>query len=213
MDGVIHLHGDPHRNTDSLLPWYVSGQLDAGERAEVEAHLTGCAECRAELRLERRLGAEVAGLALDAEAGWERLRDRVIPEPRIVPVERAVAPRWHPAFGRPRNFGLFLGAQAAMLALAVVLLPPRVPEAPYHTLGAAPSERTGNLIVLFRPDAREQDLRSALGAAHAQLVDGPTSAGAYVLHVAPAERAAALALLRAGNDVVLAQPIDPGARP
>jgi predicted anti-sigma-YlaC factor YlaD len=213
MDDIIHLHGDPHRITESLLPWYVSGQLEAGERASVEAHLSACAECRADLRREHRLSAEVAGLSLDAELGWERLRERVMPRPDMAPFENAVVPLRHLASNWSRTFGLFLGAQAAMLALAVVLFPPGAPEAPYQTLGAAPSERTGNLIVLFRPDTREQELRTALGTAHAQLVGGPTLAGAYVLYVAPTERAAALASLRAGSDVVLAQPIDPRVQP
>ena len=39
MDHVIRLHSDPHSNAEALLPWYVSGQLDAAERAELEAHL------------------------------------------------------------------------------------------------------------------------------------------------------------------------------
>jgi anti-sigma factor RsiW len=211
MDGVIRLHNDPHRNIEGLLPWYANGQLGEGERAEVEAHLSGCSECRSELATERRLAAEVAGLALDAEAGWERLRERVDASPRGAAFERPG--RWYHAFGGPRNLGLFAVAQAALLALAILSLPPRLSEAPYHTLGAAAPAPSGNVIVLFRPDAREQDLRAALGAANARLVGGPTPAGAYVLHVAPAQRTAALASLRARREIVLAQPVDPGPRP
>jgi hypothetical protein len=66
------------------------------------------------------------------------------------------------------------------------------------------------VVVIFRPDARESAMRQALVAADAHLIDGPTAADAYVLHVPAAERARALAALRARHEVVLAQPLDPG---
>jgi hypothetical protein len=52
-------------------------------------------------------------------------------------------------------------------------------------------------------------MSQALQAAGARLIDGPTAADAYVLHIAPAERNRALAMLRARKDVMLAQPLDP----
>jgi hypothetical protein len=44
-------------------------------------------------------------------------------------------------------------------------------------------------------------------------VDGPTSAGAYVLAVSPATRSATLGALRERPQVLMAQPIDAGAAP
>ena len=44
----------PHDEAEELLPWYVTGQLDATERERVEAHLADCASCRDEFVLERR---------------------------------------------------------------------------------------------------------------------------------------------------------------
>ena len=85
--------------------------------------------------------------------------------------------------------------------------------AAYHALGAAPAPALGNVVVIFRPDTSERELRQTLVANHARLVDGPTAADAYVLHVPAAERAGALTRLRGRADIVLAEPIDSGAAP
>jgi hypothetical protein len=64
------------------------------------------------------------------------------------------------------------------------------------------------VIVIFRPEASERNLRETLNASSARLIDGPTSAGTYVLHVPAAKRMVALARLRRDADIVLAEPID-----
>jgi hypothetical protein len=79
----------------------------------------------------------------------------------------------------------------------------------YQALSAPQPVAVGNIIVIFRPDAREQDLRRILTLTDARLVDGPTPADAYVLRVSPARRAAVLSRLRAQREIVVAQPIDP----
>ena len=97
------------------------------------------------------------------------------------------------------------------MLLVVALLVQRPPEAaPYRALGEAPAAaaRIGNVLVMFGPSTSEPGLRRALEASHARLVDGPTSTGAYILSVAPEQRAAALAILRAQPGVTLAEPID-----
>ena len=77
MNDIIPFQRDPHDRTLKLLPWLVSGRLDAEEQAEVEAHLETCPDCRDELEAERALGRQVAGLSFDVERGWERLRGRI----------------------------------------------------------------------------------------------------------------------------------------
>ena len=65
-----------------------------------------------------------------------------------------------------------------------------------------------NVIIIFRADTTEGEIRQALGGAGASIVGGPTSADAYLLHVAPNVRQASLAKLQADDNVQLAQPID-----
>jgi anti-sigma factor RsiW len=210
MASIIRLNLDRHREVQTLLPWYVTDQLDAADRARVEAHLADCAECRAELSLERHLDAGVAGLPLGVEQDWAEFRRRL----RAASTGRsraatAVARLWR-RLGRRASLGWVLAAQmAAVLVVGALLLPFGRP-APYRALGTVAPAPVGNVMVIFRPDASERDLRQILRASGARLVGGPTAADAYVLIVPAAERPTALTRLRGDADVVLAEPIDPG---
>jgi len=208
MGRIIRWRGNPHRETEELLPWYVTGRIDPVDRARVEAHLADCADCQAELALERRLHLAVADLPIDVELGWADVRRRLDAAP-APPRMREAARAIRRIAARPGKLGWFLAAQMALVLVIAVEVSPMGPSVtPYRTLGSAPIEAAGNAIVVFRPDTREQDLRRVLRDSGARLVGGPTAADAYVLHVAPPRRAAALARLRADADVVLAEPID-----
>ena len=54
----------------------------------------------------------------------------------------------------------------------------------------------------------EAMVRDVLRAAGASIVGGPTSANAYLLHVAPGQRRIALAKLQSDDNVQMAEPID-----
>jgi hypothetical protein len=84
----------------------------------------------------------------------------------------------------------------------------RPDEAPYRVLGDAPSARPGNVLAMFRPETTEARFRAALQASGARVVDGPTSAHAYVLDVPGGAAGPALALLRRDPEVTMAEPID-----
>lgn len=62
---------------------YALGALDAAERAAFEAHLTTCAECRAEVRSFRETAAQLAAGAGGATPSGD-LRERVLAEARRV---------------------------------------------------------------------------------------------------------------------------------
>lgn len=213
MAEIIRLRGSLHEQAQQLLPWYVNGTLEPDDRAMVEAHLAECVECRADLAAEQVLARDVAALPLDVEHAWSMLSERIDAEgpPRRLaePVpflRRKVAMGW--ALGGPL-------AAAAAVALAVMVVPgaPSPAGETYRALGSAPTAQPGNALVMFRPDARDVDLRSALIEAGARVVDGPTATGAYVVRIAPAGRAQALDRLRATPQVALAEPIDPGSQP
>jgi hypothetical protein len=79
---IVRLEPDPHVAVQQLLPWYLTDRLAPAERAQVDAHVASCAECRAELEAERRWQAGPARALLqpdaaahvDVEAGWARMR-------------------------------------------------------------------------------------------------------------------------------------------
>jgi hypothetical protein len=221
MGSIIPLPASEHHEFQLLLPWYVTGKLDELEHARVENHLSACAECQAELKLERWLDAEIGDLPIEVEHSWQRLRARIAAGPETPP-RGGRAGSFPFAFRRWRAARAFsalspgwaMAASCALLLLAVASLTlPRLQGGPYQALGAAPAAVAGNLVVIFHPEVPEKSMREALHASEARIVDGPTAADAYVLHVPPGQRLSALAKLRASGVVVMAQPIDPGRSP
>ena len=201
MADIIRLNDDPHAQTQHLLPWYVTGALEGKELAQVEQHLGECAECREDAEIEKALALQVRTLPCDVERGWATLKARID--------GAAPAPRKAPLFSRRIPIGWAVAAQAAVLAVVVPIMtfaPARGPPS-YRTLGAPPAA-SGNLIVVFRPDAPEAALRAILTRNQARIVDGPTTTGAYVLRVAPERHAAVLARLRGDRLVAVAEPLD-----
>ena len=210
MGSLIHLHLDRHDETLNLLPWYATGRLDPADHAQVGAHLADCAECRAELASERRLHTRVAGLAIDVEMGWAAFRRAHAARPRYRLASTARAALHHMT-GRRAALGMLVAAQALLLLLAGPIVSPAVSPAPYRTLGATAPMATGNIVVMFRPETSERELRHVLTLSGARLVDGPTAANAYVVRVPGAGRVAALATLHAQPAVMLAEPVDPAS--
>ena len=223
---IIQLPGDRHREIQSLLPWYLAGGLDDSDQVRVKAHLSECAECQAEFQREQRLAEAVAALPVDAvapdvEQGWRLISRRIEEEaqrrsPLAAWTERLFARR--PQADRPRRseapwLRLALAAQFCLLLLLGAVLWRTAPPVRYHALGAAPVSAAGNLVVIFRPETPEKELREILRANDARLVGGPTEADAYLLHVPATSRVAALARLRRQAQVVLAEPVDSGGAP
>ncbi len=114
-----------HETARTRLDALVDGGLTAGERAEVDAHLTGCAACRDEAAALRRLRSEARALSDSVEPErdlWPGIAARIAGAPAAAPRRRSWFEGW--------TQGL---AWAAVLAVALVgayrLLAP-VPEAP-----------------------------------------------------------------------------------
>jgi anti-sigma factor RsiW len=199
---VVPLDTDMHHAVQALLPWYLTQRLDSDDVARVEAHLANCPSCQAELELERRLQAAqpLSSERGDVERGLARMRELIRPSP----------PRWRPA--RTPALRWLLGAQFAVIALlATLLVLPRAGGDAYRALGAPAAAAAANAVVMFKPDATEQQIRAALRNSGARMVDGPTASNAYLLSVPSQGHAAAIARLRAQPAVSLAESLD--ARP
>ena len=211
---VVRLDAERHRAVQSLLPWHAARTLADDERERVEAHLAECPRCQADLAFERRLQAAHGALdgarPRDVEQDWARLASRLDePAPSRRAGLRAAVRRWREhweALGA--NVRRVLVAQCALIAALGVALGLSLPlGGAYRALGAAPANATGNLLVMFRAEASEAQLRAALQAAGARIVDGPTAAGAWVLAVPASRKTAALESLRAQPTVRLAEPL------
>jgi anti-sigma factor RsiW len=210
MAEIIRLRGSAHDEVQQLLPWLVNGTLAPEEVAVVEGHLAECAECRAELQAERQLADAFASLPVDVDASWASMEQRLDAERRVViqPAawwRRKVPMAW--AVASP------LAAAAAMALLFLNVTPTQPVSQEYRALGTPAATRSANVVVLFEANSREKDMRAALDAADARLVDGPTETGAYLLLVDGAKRDRALKSLRDSNAIALAEPIDGPAHP
>lgn len=214
---IIKLHAADHEEAEMLLPWYATGQLDAAEKTRVEAHLSTCPDCAAELRAERRLGREITGLSIDVNPDWLGLRRQIERDSSTQPDQanplllrigarmRRMTRVWR---GRHSWVVWAVAAQFTLIVMGGVVFAPRAQPARYHALGTAASSPLEDAIVMFRPDTSEARLRLLLTESHARVVDGPTAAGAYVLYVPLSERKTQLAALKRHPEIILAEPID-----
>jgi anti-sigma factor RsiW len=222
--------------TEDALTAYVDGEIEPDAVRQIEAALAADPGLRARLeRIEERNRA--------LRAAFDMLLTGPLPHGFVDTVRAARAPRHQSANlanaasapRRPARFtqrvsarvgaagramraapgwvGWAIAAQFAVLMIGgtMVQSPPQA-EA-YHALGAAPQAQDGNIMVIFKPDTSERNLRETLRAIDARIVNGPTPADAYLLHVAASGRVAALAHLRARADIVLAEPLDSGGPP
>ena len=212
MAEIFSLRPSEHDAVKKLMPWFVNGTLSAAEAGRVESHLAECGECREDLAFERQLARGVAELPLNADDGWKAMQLRMAEEAPPVRatgtvrlLRRRVPVGWAMA-----------GSLAASVALALVVVglrPSAAPQQTYHTLGSAAADTQGQVVVLFRPDTTAQQMQVILTAQNARLVDGPTSAGAYVLHLDSGTPAGAIKALRQSSQVVLAEPLANDGRP
>jgi putative zinc finger protein/fervidolysin-like protein len=206
----------PH-DAAALLPWYLSGTLPAADRAVVAAHLETCDACRRELaaleRLKTAVGAAVEARPAPARDLFARVAARVGAEPRgswwTRLADRAgalLAPRLAPALA----VGL-IAVQFGALALLAVRLYQVVPGEHTTQSGSAasgPAAAGTRLRLAFQDGATALEIRSALESVGAQIVEGPSAAGFYVVVVPPATDAArAIETLRSRGAVRFVEPI------
>ncbi len=215
---------DPAREPDVhptvlLIPWYLSGQLSAAERDEVDRHLEGCSACREELRSATALRTDlkeaqerIPGPSMRVRAEvFRRLDERRAAEQQPGAPERKPAfleaisgflravlePKWAPAAAL-----LIIVAQIG----ALTWLASRRPEAPPEIITRGlPTAAATRLSVMFAPTATQSAVAQALRAIGARIVDGPAGDGSYTVELAPGsptETAARLRTLRERHDVV-----------
>lgn len=198
-----------HEKIEMLLPWFVTGQLDADETEQVDAHLRACPECQLSLSQEYMLKNEIASMPVAvpqfaASAVMESRRPRFTSN--AWRSTRQAVSRWK---AKPVRVAAFAAAQAAMLLIAFQLAQPAAaPGAAYRTLSSGDATSTANALVMFNPDTRESAFRALLVGANATIVGGPTEGNAYYLRIDPKVRDTTLASMRKNTHIVLAQPID-----
>lgn len=181
---------------EALLPWYVSGKIDARERARVERFMKAHPEVRAHLALAREesdatITANEA-IAAPGPRALDRLRASIAAAPRRQPLSAMLAQAserftdWLAGLAPPQ-----LALAAAVAALLVMLqaaaigalVLERASAPPYQTAGGEQTAGEGiELLVGFSDTATIGEVAALLKRLAAVVVDGPR-AGLYRLRL------------------------------
>jgi hypothetical protein len=208
MNGrIVAINDSIHEQVQKLLPWFVVDTL-AGEDLElVNQHLNVCAECQADFAWQCKLQATppVGAVDLDADRAFAKLRRRLDETPDGAGRRAAAPSAGFFGLGNRPWMQWALAAQLLVITgLAVLLATPYGNVAAYRALGANQDTR-GNMVVVFRPETPERELRRILQDAGARIVDGPTVTDAYLLSVPGEKLTGTLHDLRANAAVIVAE--------
>ena len=211
-----------HHEAQQVLPWLANGTLAGTELERVQAHLQGCAQCRADLAALHTLRAAAVSEPVrdyDMEGALARLLPQLDAPASAQPATPLPpAPGWRArlAANDARWLRIAVGLQCCAIAvLAVLLARPSdgtdTHTDAYHVLGAAEAAQS-QLIVMFKPDTPERELRRIVLDSGARIVGGPTATGAWVLGTEQAPAAVA-GRLRGQAAVTLAEPLGTEGQP
>jgi len=205
-----------HLEAQDALPWLANGTLAGAELERVQAHVETCAHCRADLALLRTVRAAGPGPDLDFDP--DRALARLMPQLDAAPpapAQESLLQRWRNRSAA--NDGTWLRAAVAaqfcaIAVLAALLARPGAQPDSYRVLGAAGANGMARVVVTFRPDTPEAELRRIVRASGARIVGGPTVTDAWLVG-ADGQLAPVLARLRAEPAVTLAEPLVVDQRP
>ncbi len=191
------------RRFDELVPWYVTGEIAADDRAWMERYLAENPDAEVALGWHEGLGATVdahysnlpesvgwAGLAqrLEADRAAKRSTAEVAPtstRERALPVSPGIIERATQWLGELFTRPAYALAAALIVGQAAVIgylvSNDELAQQEHSTTRGAPASIVPALEVRFRQSATEQELRALLSQAGARIVDGPDQLGDYVV--------------------------------
>ena len=210
---IVTINDTVHDRVQKLLPWFVNDTLRGEEAALVHQHLNVCPECQADFAWQCKLRAiePESDVVPDVDRAFAKLRERIDAKQ----IQARQRPAWFNQISLKNRAWMpwALAAQLLLIVgLVVSLTTPDMKAATYRVLGAN-SAMNGNMIVVFKPETSEQELRRILNNADARIVDGPTVTDAYLLHVKDDNLDGTLHSLRAERAVALAESLSPRGKP
>ncbi|HVH84400.1 MAG TPA: zf-HC2 domain-containing protein [Steroidobacteraceae bacterium] len=184
-----------HEESWMLLPWLANGRLGGAERALLEQHLRGCAECAREVELQRLWCStltEPERVTYAPGPSFRKLMERIDAEPPLragpagIPLVRAVRARtaWRPpGLAWAASFVLCVGLGTFALTAY------RWSQPLYVTTTAPAAAAPGVLHIAFERSLTMGEAERLLISAGARVVEGPDASG--VFGIAPVAAAAA----------------------
>jgi anti-sigma factor RsiW len=200
-----------HVEAQDALPWLANGTLAGAELERVQAHVATCAHCRADLALLRTVHAAGPGpdLDFDPDRALARLVEH-LPQLDAAPAQaKPGLQRWRDRVAANDRTWLRAAVACQFCAIAVLaalLARPSAQPDSYRVLGAAGANGMARVVVTFRPDTPEAELRRIVRASGARIVGGPTVTDAWLVG-ADGGLDPVLARLRAEPAVTLAEPL------
>jgi hypothetical protein len=192
---------DEHLRAEELMTWKVNGRLASDEGAWLEAHLAGCAACRAELAAQQRLRAALVReptVEFAPQSSFNRLWQqievetkgdgRLTPPPATEDIQFNDMPRREPRLRTDyRRVAAFAGV-AAILFFGWFAWQgrARAPAADYRTVTDATAAQPARPFIkaVFDDQVRLGDVKEILTTAGLVVASGPTEAGVYTLTAA-----------------------------
>ncbi len=207
---VLTIHDSVHERVQKLLPWFVVDTLHGEELALVNQHLNVCPECQADFAWQCKLKTiePVCESTPDVDRAFAKLRERI-------DLNRSHRTSWLKqvmAVNRPWMQWALAAQLVLILGLVWTIVTSDGNVAAYRALGANKAT-VGNMIVVFKPDTSEHELRRILNENRARIVDGPTVTDAYLLYVNDESLNGTLHSLRANSTVVLAEALSSRGTP
>lgn len=204
----LYRSDDPvHMHAASVLPWYVNETLCGPEQARVADHVTHCAACRREVQALQALRAAVAAEAPDPglSGSLQRMHAMLDAEDsRKTALPRWLAQQWQsaPLFARA-----LVAVQTALLLVVASAVWVWQSPSTYHTLSTTQglSGKGASLMVVFAEGRSEVQIRELLADFGARIIEGPNTAGAYIVGVPKDHEREVLLALRARPEVKFAE--------
>ena len=212
-----------HEEVRRLLPWYVTRSLPPDESALVENHVAECQTCSKELSSCQLLAEHPPELAQTWSpspshfAGIlsriDKLEEAASSKP--IKVKTGAFAKIINSFSTiPRAFQWTLALETAACFALVLALASSVyfpGNKSYQTLsdnGKAVQVQGIEFRLLFADDMTAGELAALLKQTGAQIRQGPSQVGSYVVEVSGRNEAEVLSVFRANSKVRLAQKID-----
>jgi len=179
-----------HSDAWLMLPWLANGRLSGPERARIEEHVRGCAQCAQEVALQQRLCevlTEPERVTYAPGPSFRKLMDRIDGRKAVTPAPprpsrlHALGSRGSAAWRPP---GLAWAASFLLVVgfagLTATTYRWSQPLYTTHTADRAPA---AVLHIAFLPSLSITEMGDALRGAGARVVEGPDNTG--VVGVAP----------------------------
>lgn len=217
---------------ETLIPWFVTNQLQGDELIAVQQHIESCSNCAKIVEQERKISALVQGSEVaEIPSKWSEFQQKLmrsdldLNDPIELEESNDITPppsnvirfplfnKAKTAISKPKTLGFIAVAQAA--ALVAVVSAPNIntinnieneDNQIYGTLssGKASPSQGAISIMQFDPNITLEEFNTLLTSNNIEIVSGPTPTNAYMVKISSD---VTLETLRSNKNILLVESI------